>query len=91
MITESAAEIEDQRVVARRLFDAMCAQFPDKYIALIQPRASEINRPKLWRHRRTLMTLQPRDHVDCDAVALGEGSQRLAHSPSNFSIRVPIL
>ena len=38
MITESAAEIEDQRVVARRLFDAMCAQFPDKYIALIQPR-----------------------------------------------------
>ena len=46
MITESAAEIEDQRVVARRLFDAMCAQFPDKYIALIQPRASEISRPK---------------------------------------------
>jgi hypothetical protein len=24
--------------IARRLFDAMCAQFPDKYIALIQPR-----------------------------------------------------
>jgi hypothetical protein len=32
------AEIEDRRVVARRLFDALCAQFPDKYIALIQPR-----------------------------------------------------
>ena len=46
MITESAAEIEDQRVVARRLFDAMCAQFPDKYIGLIQPRASEISRLK---------------------------------------------
>jgi hypothetical protein len=27
----------------------------------------------------------------CDAVALGEGGQRLAHSTSNFSIRVPIL
>ena len=26
---------EDQRVVGRGLFDAMCAQFPDKYIALI--------------------------------------------------------
>ena len=35
MITESAIEIEDQRVVGRGLFDAMCAQFPDKYIALI--------------------------------------------------------
>jgi hypothetical protein len=46
MITESAIEIEDQRVVGRGLFDAMCAQFPDKYIALIQPRASEISRPK---------------------------------------------
>jgi len=46
MITESAIEIEDQRVVGRGLFDAMRAQFPDKYIALIQPRASEISRPK---------------------------------------------
>jgi hypothetical protein len=35
------AEIEDRRVVARRLFDALCAQHPDKYIDkyiyLIQP------------------------------------------------------
>ena len=30
-------EIEDRRVVARRLYEALCAQFPDKYIALIQP------------------------------------------------------
>jgi hypothetical protein len=30
------AEIEDRHVVARRLFDALCAQLPDKYIALIQ-------------------------------------------------------
>ena len=30
--------IEDRSVVARRLFDALCAQYPDKYIALIQPR-----------------------------------------------------
>ena len=30
--------IEDRGVVARRLFDALCAQYPDKYIALIQPR-----------------------------------------------------
>jgi hypothetical protein len=35
------AEIEARRVVARRLFDALCAQgahYPDKYIYLIQPR-----------------------------------------------------
>jgi hypothetical protein len=30
------AEIEDRRVVARRLFDALCTQHPDKYIYLIQ-------------------------------------------------------
>ena len=30
--------IEDRSIVARRLFDALCAQYPDKYIALIQPR-----------------------------------------------------
>ena len=35
---ERAAGIEDRRVVARRLFEAMCAQFPEKYISLIQPR-----------------------------------------------------
>jgi hypothetical protein len=29
--------IEDRSIVARRLFDALCAQYPDKYIALIQP------------------------------------------------------
>jgi hypothetical protein len=35
------AEIEDRRVVARRLFDALCIQHPDryidKYLYLIQP------------------------------------------------------
>jgi hypothetical protein len=27
----------DRRAIAKRVFDALCAQFPDKYIALIQP------------------------------------------------------
>jgi hypothetical protein len=31
------AEIVDRHAVARRLFDALCVQYPDKYIALIQP------------------------------------------------------
>ena len=31
------SEIDDRRAVARRLFDALCAQYPDKYIALLQP------------------------------------------------------
>jgi hypothetical protein len=30
-------EIENRRVVARRLFDALRTQHPDKYIYLIQP------------------------------------------------------
>ena len=38
MNTKRAAGIEDRRVVAKRLFEALCAHYPDKYIALIQPR-----------------------------------------------------
>jgi hypothetical protein len=30
------AEMEERRAIAQRLFDALCVQFPDKYIALIQ-------------------------------------------------------
>ena len=37
-MTQRAADCEDRRVVARRLFEALCAHYPDKYIALIQPR-----------------------------------------------------
>jgi hypothetical protein len=37
-MTQHAARIEKRRVVAKHLFDALCAQYPDKYIALIQPR-----------------------------------------------------
>ena len=29
-MTQPAAGIEDRRVVAKRLFDALCAQYPDK-------------------------------------------------------------
>jgi hypothetical protein len=32
------AEIENRCVVARRLFDALCSKYPDKYIALVLPR-----------------------------------------------------
>jgi hypothetical protein len=32
-------EIEGRRVIALRLFDALCSHYPDKYVALIiQPR-----------------------------------------------------
>jgi aspartate oxidase len=39
-IMRQRAEIENRRVVARRLFDALCTQHPDQYIdkyILIQP------------------------------------------------------
>ena len=38
MSTPSEHTIEERRVIARQVFDALCAQHPDKYIALIQPR-----------------------------------------------------
>jgi hypothetical protein len=38
MMVKRAAEIEDRRIVAKRLFDALCAAYSDKYITLIQPR-----------------------------------------------------
>ena len=50
MMTKRAAEIEDRRVVAKRLFDALCAQCPDKHIALIQPR--DVTDPRYPRRNR---------------------------------------
>jgi hypothetical protein len=31
------AEIEDRRVVARRVLEALWVQYPDKYVVLVQP------------------------------------------------------
>ena len=31
------AKTERRRFVARRVFEALCAQYPEKYIALVQP------------------------------------------------------
>ena len=41
----TTAETEDRQVVARRVFDALCARFPDKYVALIQPRSVADDQP----------------------------------------------
>ena len=27
----------DRREIAKRIFDALCAKFPEKYVALVQP------------------------------------------------------
>ena len=37
MPTSREAKIEDRRVVARRVFDALCTHYPDKYVVLVQP------------------------------------------------------
>ena len=29
---------DDRREIAKRVFDALCAKFPEKYVALVQPR-----------------------------------------------------
>jgi hypothetical protein len=39
--------IKDRSVVARRLFDVLCAKYPDKYVTLIQPRDVEDGPPDL--------------------------------------------
>jgi hypothetical protein len=45
MMVKRAAEIEDRRIVAKRLFDALCAAYSDKYITLIQPREPDAPLP----------------------------------------------
>ena len=45
MMAKRAAEIEDRRIVAKRIFDALCAAYSDKYITLIQPREAGIPLP----------------------------------------------
>ena len=44
-MVKRAAEIKGRRIVAKRLFDALCAAYPDKYIALIQPREADAPLP----------------------------------------------
>jgi len=44
-MVKRAAEIEDRRIVAKRLFDALCAAYSDKYITLIQPREADAPLP----------------------------------------------
>ena len=38
LMTNRHEATEDRSAIALRLFVALCAQYPDKYIALIQPR-----------------------------------------------------
>jgi hypothetical protein len=37
MVTMTELERINRRAVAKRVFEALCAQHPDNYIALIQP------------------------------------------------------
>lgn len=41
----TTAKTAERRVVARRVFDALCERFPDKYIARVQPRSVVDDRP----------------------------------------------
>jgi hypothetical protein len=53
------AEIEHPHVIARRVFDALCERFPDKYIALVQPRSVRDDRPLCDRARIIARSDQP--------------------------------
>ena len=52
-------EIEPPHVVARRVLDALCERFPDKYIALVQPRSVADDRPLSDRNRVIARSDQP--------------------------------
>ena len=52
-------EIEPPNVIARRVFDALCERFPDKYIALVQPRSVADDRPLCDRNRVIARSDQP--------------------------------
>jgi hypothetical protein len=52
-------EIEPPKVIARRVFDALCERFPDKYIALVQPRSVADDRPVRDRNRVIARSDQP--------------------------------
>jgi hypothetical protein len=41
------AEIEHRRLVARHLFDALSAQYPNKYVTLVLPRNEADDAPDL--------------------------------------------
>ena len=43
--------VPDRREIAKRIFDALCAKFPEKYVALIQPGDSIPAPPTLFRRR----------------------------------------
>jgi hypothetical protein len=38
LINMTKAEIEDRGVIARRIYEALCDRFPDRYIAMVLPR-----------------------------------------------------
>ena len=46
-MTQLAARSGDRRAIAKRIYDALCADCPDKYIALIQPSDRTQRRTKL--------------------------------------------
>ena len=52
-------EIEPPHVIARRVFDALCERFPDKYIALMQPRSVADDRSLCDRARLIARNDQP--------------------------------
>ena len=62
------AEIEHPHVIARRVFDALCERFPDKYIALVQPRSVGDDRPQCDRARVIARSDQPKQCRDLSAA-----------------------
>jgi hypothetical protein len=53
-------EIEPPHVIARHVLEALCERFPDKYIALVQPRSVADDRPLCDRNRVIARSDQPK-------------------------------
>jgi hypothetical protein len=54
-------DLEAKRAIARRLFDALCARHPEKYVALIQPADAAGTKPTVpLIERSEVASVQPR-------------------------------
>ena len=55
MVIMSEQERINRRAVAKRVFEALCARYPEKYVALIQP--SYLARTPVPRRQRDLIDI----------------------------------
>ena len=70
----------DRREIAKRIFDALCAKFPEKYVALVQPRGDPNPPDRMHGH---IPPRRANGRVDATAVA-ADGRLSLGKPPPDL-------